>query len=62
MKVNPLDVEARHQRRRHSSRREHRAYESEPDDAMPAKQFIMGWDTNGRLLELAITPSTVGTK
>lgn len=33
---------------------EQRAYESEPDDDMPAKQFILGWDTHGRLIELAI--------
>lgn len=30
------------------------AYASEPDDDMPAKQFVLGLDTNGRLLELAI--------
>ena len=33
---------------------EHRAYEGEPDDDMPAKQFLLGWDTHGRLLEIAI--------
>lgn len=31
-----------------------RAYESEPDDDVPAKQFVLGWDARGRLLELAI--------
>lgn len=33
---------------------EHRAYESEPDDGMPAKQFVLGFDTHGRLIELGI--------
>ena len=33
---------------------QHRAYESEPDDDMPAKQFVLGFDRHGRLLELAI--------
>lgn len=32
----------------------HRAYEREPDDDMPAKQFVLGWDSHGRLLELMI--------
>lgn len=30
------------------------AYASDPDDDMPAKQFILGFDSSGRLLELAI--------
>ena len=30
------------------------AYASEPDDDMPAKQFVLGFDRSGRLLELAI--------
>lgn len=29
-------------------------YVSEPDDDMPAKQVILGFDTHGRLLELAV--------
>ena len=33
---------------------QHRAYESEPDDDMPAKQFVLGFDRHGRLLELAL--------
>ncbi|WP_198928261.1 hypothetical protein [Tessaracoccus sp. ZS01] len=32
----------------------HPSYLSEPDDDMPAKQFALGFDTHGRLLELAI--------
>lgn len=32
----------------------HRIYESWPDDNMPAKQFVMGFDSHGRLLELVI--------
>lgn len=32
----------------------HRAYESEPDDDVPAKEFVLGWDARERLLELAI--------
>lgn len=32
----------------------HRAYESEPDDDLPAKQFVLGFDRHGRLLELGI--------
>lgn len=32
----------------------HRAYESEPDDDMPSKQFVLGFDRHGRLLELAV--------
>ncbi|SJN24692.1 toxin [Luteococcus japonicus] len=32
----------------------HRAYESEPDDDMPAKQFVLGFDSHGRLLELSV--------
>lgn len=30
------------------------AYSSDPDDEMPAKQFVLGFDRRGRLLELAI--------
>lgn len=30
------------------------AYASQPDDDVPAKQFVLGFDPNGRLLELAI--------
>ncbi len=30
-----------------------RAYESEPDDDLPAKQFVLGFHRHGRLLELA---------
>lgn len=30
------------------------AYASDPDDDMPAKQFVLGFDQSGRLLELAI--------
>lgn len=30
------------------------AYASEPDDEMPSKQFVLGFDRSGRLLELAI--------
>ena len=30
------------------------AYASDPDDDMPAKQFVLGFDRSGRLLELAI--------
>ncbi|AXH97394.1 toxin [Ornithinimicrobium avium] len=30
------------------------AYASEPDDDMPAKQFVLGFDRSGRLLEMAI--------
>lgn len=33
---------------------QHRAFEAEPDEDVPAKQFVLGWDTHGRLLELAI--------
>lgn len=32
----------------------HWAYASDPDDDMPAKQFRLGFDRSGRLLELAI--------
>ena len=28
------------------------AYASEPDEGMPAKQFVLGFDSSGRLLEL----------
>lgn len=30
------------------------AHESEPDDDMPAKQFVLGFDRHGRLLELVV--------
>lgn len=30
------------------------AYASEPDDDVPAKQFVLGFDRSGRLLELAV--------
>lgn len=30
------------------------AYAGEPDDDMPAKQFLLGFDRTGRLLELVI--------
>lgn len=30
------------------------AYLSEPDDDMPAKQIVLGFDPRGRLLELAV--------
>lgn len=30
------------------------AYASRPDDPMPAKQLVLGFDTGGRLLELPI--------
>ncbi|MCB4208446.1 toxin [Arthrobacter sp. UM1] len=33
---------------------EHRVFESEPDEDMPAKQFILGFDTHGRVLELVV--------
>ncbi|MCL3778467.1 MULTISPECIES: toxin [unclassified Actinomyces] len=33
---------------------QHRVYESRPDDDVPAKQFIMGFDRQGRLLELVV--------
>ncbi|KGN37085.1 DUF4258 domain-containing protein [Knoellia subterranea] len=33
---------------------EHAAYVSEPDDEVPAKQFVLGFDTQGRLLELVV--------
>jgi hypothetical protein len=29
-------------------------YASDPDDDLPAKQFVLGFDRSGRLLELAI--------
>ncbi len=29
-------------------------YLTEPDDDVPAKQIVLGFDTHGRLLELAI--------
>nr|WP_306270643.1 hypothetical protein [Ornithinimicrobium sp. HY1793] len=32
----------------------HWAYASDPDDDMPAKQFVLGFDRSGRLLELTI--------
>ena len=35
-----------------------RAYESEPDDDVPAKQFVLGFDRHGRLLELVIVTLT----
>lgn len=31
-----------------------RAYAGEPDENMPAKQFVLGFDQSGRLLELVI--------
>ncbi len=37
------------------------AYASDPDDDMPTKQFVLGFDRSGRLLELAILTSTAGT-
>ncbi|KGN29414.1 toxin [Knoellia sinensis KCTC 19936] len=30
------------------------AYSSQPDDDVPAKQLVLGFDSNGRLLQLAI--------
>jgi len=30
------------------------AYASQPDDDVPAKHLVLGFDSNGRLLELAI--------
>ena len=35
---------------------------SEPDDDMPAKQFALGFDTHGRLLELAILTFDSGNR
>ena len=32
----------------------HRVFESDPDDDIPAKHFVLGFDASGRLLELAI--------
>lgn len=33
---------------------DHRAYEAEPSDEIPSKQFVMGWDGHGRLLEIFV--------
>ena len=40
----------------------HRAYESEPDDDIPAKQFVLGFDRHGRLLELVIVTFDSGNQ
>ena len=40
----------------------HPSYLSEPDDDMPAKQFALGFDTHGRLLELAILTFDSGNR
>ena len=32
----------------------HRVFESDPDENIPAKHFVLGFDSNGRVLELAI--------
>ena len=37
-------------------------YESEPDDDVSAKQFVLGWDRHGRLLELAILTFDSGNR
>lgn len=37
---------------RHAATR--RVWEGEPDEDIPAKQFVLGFDHQGRLLELAI--------
>lgn len=39
-----------------------RAYESEPDDDFPAKQFVLGFDRHGRLLELVIVTFDSGNQ
>lgn len=40
----------------------HPVYLSEPDEDMPAKQFALGFDTHGRLLELAILTFDSGNR
>lgn len=40
----------------------HRAYESEPDDDVPAKQFVLGFDGHGRILQLAIVTFDSGNQ
>ncbi|WP_286966842.1 MULTISPECIES: toxin [Arsenicicoccus] len=40
----------------------HRAYESEPDDDIPAKQFVLVFDRHGRLLELVIVTFDSGNQ
>lgn len=39
-----------------------RAYESEPDDDVPAKQFVLGFNRHGRLLELVIVTFDSGNQ
>jgi hypothetical protein len=39
-----------------------RAYESEPDEDIPAKQFVLGFDRHGRLLELVIVTFDSGNQ
>ena len=41
---------------------EHPVFLREPDDDMPAKQFALGLDTHGRLLELAILTFDSGNR
>ena len=41
---------------------EHRIYESQPDDDMPAKQFLMGFDRCGRLLEVVVLTFDSGNR
>ncbi|MCE1180332.1 MAG: DUF4258 domain-containing protein [Micrococcales bacterium] len=38
------------------------AYLSEPDDDVPAKQFVLGFDSRGRLLELAVVTFDSGNQ
>lgn len=38
------------------------AYASDPDDDIPAKQFVLGFDRSGRLLELAVVTFDSGNR
>lgn len=41
---------------------ENAVYVSEPDEDIPAKQFVLGFDPSGRLLELVIVTFDSGNR
>lgn len=54
MKVNPSALQHGISKTDTLYAAENWAYASDPEDDMPAKQFMLGFDRSGRLLELAI--------
>lgn len=58
----PLCPQAWIGRGRHLVRRLPAVFVSEPDEDSPAKQFALGFDTHGRLLELALLSFDSGNR